>query len=92
MNEKLKKAVCNAVAYVYCYDLGKDILNSVWQFAEKAKQLEDTNITEDEFTCLLLSNNTLILQNSCLFFNVSQIKVIQLKNMLKLIKTERSFL
>ncbi|MBQ8762001.1 MAG: hypothetical protein IJZ26_01620 [Clostridia bacterium] len=92
MYEKLKKAVCNAVAYVYCYDLGKEVLNGVWQLSEKAKKLEDTNITEDELTCLLLSNNTLILQNSCLFFNVSQIKVIQFKNMLKLIKTERSFL
>ena len=92
MNVVLKKAVCNAVAYVHCYEVESSILNSVWEISSQINAVNNLNLSEEELTCLLLSKNTEIMQNACLFFNINQIKVIQLKNMLKLIKTERSFL
>lgn len=92
MNVVLKRAVCNAVAYVHCYEVESSILNSIWEISSQINAVNNLNLSEEELTCLLLSKNTEIMQNACLFFNINQIKVIQLKNMLKLIKTERSFL
>lgn len=85
INNILKNSVYNALAYSVCYSFKQEVVNRV---LHNANIIQNSNIeielNENELTCYLFFDNTLIFQNACIFFGVEPFKVIQFKNLLKL--------
>ncbi|MBQ7602540.1 MAG: hypothetical protein IJU58_00095 [Clostridia bacterium] len=84
-NDLFKKSVTSAKAYTECYANFVNIIPvAISLYKQISKQQLDNKLDENILTCLMFSNSQVLLQ-VCKYFDVDVAKVLDTKNILKII-------